>query len=258
MYRESQNEKQSAQKRRKTQSLDISPLQNTSSGNNNANNKSLLSSSKGPNESHASFCQADDEFNVAIRDMSCRTQDEDEDEEEICATPVAPPTSAIKRDRFKSTLQDTTSKSAKGLATPKPTSKFIEDNENIHVVKIKQEPRETRENENHTSILSPLRGIENERENKCNKKTKAKVKSVLFNDWSSSIEEPPAVKSTELIDTRSSKEPNRKSLSLSIRKTPRLKQSLLEFSGAKPGKGKTAKAGSDVCIRFTIFMTYSN
>lgn len=214
-------------------------------------------STKEHNESHASFCQADDEFNVAIREMSSsNTQDEDEDEEEICATPAAP-TSAVKRERFK----DQSTRSIRIHPAPNSASAIIE---NKPPIKIKQETGNSQEPYfvasdspvnaiDHSNVQkSPLRGIENYPTKWCStRKVVAsspvsrvgkhiKVTSLLFND------EDPKHKPLESIETRH-KEASRKSLSLSTKKTPRLKQALLEFSGVKSGK-KKSNGDSDVSI----------
>lgn len=244
--RKCDSDKQSAHKRRKTQSVDTSYRSSVEI----AFDQSLSSSKELNDESHASFCQAEDEFNVAIHDMSCRTQYEDEDEE-ICATPAAP-TSAIKRERFKSSIHEQSTKSIKVVPTPKPLAKqIVRHEENIPTVKIKCEPN---------SQGSPLKEINqfdaiHQSSSKGNisdcpavsKEEKSKIKTFLFNDWSSNEDIKP--KAFDLTETRN-KEPNRKSLSLSTKKLPRLKQSLLEFSGYKTGKGhKQHKTGSDdVCI----------
>lgn len=209
-------------KRCKTQSLDASSIQNSSL---NAFGKSATSPN-GPNESHhSSFGQANDEFNVAIHDMSCRSQD-DEDEEEISATPVAPE-SAIKRERFKSSMYEHTNKSSSHISDPLVAT--------FHAVKIKSEPISVASNQ------TPLRGIENDPQRFVDSNgLKSPLKFEHKANLNNLIEYPSSV------DRK--KEPSRKSLSLSTNKKPRLKQSMLDFSTSKSKKKKHNSIASDVSI----------
>lgn len=242
-------------KRRKTQSLDISIRASPDQG---WDKSASLSISSGHNGSHSSFCQADDEFNVAIRDVSGRTHDaeDEEDEEEICATPAAPPTTASKRDRFKSSVQDQTSRCVKITTSTNPTLHKTSFEENNQMVKIKCEP--ISDGKLSSTVKSPLRGIENVSANqygstaqhstikpeRMDKESKFKT-AHLFDPPSSS--EDCKSKLLGFIETRNNKESSRKSLSLTTRKPPpRLKQSTLQFYGNNSTNTTTLKSSSDV------------